>query len=74
MEDSSFEIGVFEEHEFFFKIGIVIPSLFLFENKLQIWVPNVMGKIFHQKFPDFDKVFQNGIFDPFTLFLQIRWF
>ena len=27
-----------------------------------------MGKISHQKFPDFDKVFRNEIFDRFTLF------
>ena len=67
-----FWVGVFDEHKKFLKIGVLSSFLFLFENKLHIWVPNVMGKIFHQKIPDFDKVFWNEIFDRFTLFLQIR--
>ena len=55
------KLGFLKNKRNLLKIGIVISFQLLFGNGFHIWVSNVMGNIFHQKFPDFDKVFWNEI-------------
>ena len=75
--ESGFRIRIFwasSKTWIFLQIEFVNWFQLFFRNDFHIWVPNDLKNVFHQKFPDFENIFRNEIFDHFILFLQISWF